>query len=199
MRKFRIGPMYTPPSLKGTLQRPSQSGGANWGGAAFDPQTGYLFVRAANAVGLNRLAKNDGSDPLVAVDYSNVFARGGESVSLPGGLPLVSPPWAVLTAVEGGPRTLAELVSATGLARATTHRLATALEDHGLLARDERGRWLLGPTIARLGAAAGGSSLLLAAGPVLEHLRDVTGESVQLYVIISTVHACGSSAPLGVF
>ena len=100
MRKFRIGPMYTPPSLKGTLQRPSQSGGANWGGAAFDPQTGYLFVRAANAVGLNRLAKNDGSDPLVAVDYSNVFVRGGESVSLPGGLPLVSPPWAVLTAVD---------------------------------------------------------------------------------------------------
>jgi quinoprotein glucose dehydrogenase len=100
MRKFRVGPMFTPPSLKGTLQRPSQSGGANWGGAAFDPQTGYLFVRAANAVGLNRVAKNDGSDPLVAVDYSNVFARGGESVNLPGGLPLVSPPWAVLTAVD---------------------------------------------------------------------------------------------------
>ena len=76
MRKYRIGPMFTPPSLEGTLQRPSQSGGANWGGAAFDPETGYLFVRAANAIGLNRLAKNDGSDPLVAVEYSNVFARG---------------------------------------------------------------------------------------------------------------------------
>ena len=100
MRKFRIGPMFTPPSLEGTLQRPSQGGGANWGGAAFDPETGYLFVRAANAVGLNRLAKNDGSDPLVAVAYSNVFARGGESVSLPGGLPLNSPPWAVLTAID---------------------------------------------------------------------------------------------------
>lgn len=100
MRKFRIGPMFTPPSLEGTLQRPSQGGGANWGGAAFDPETGYLFIRAANSVGLNRLAKNDGSDPLVAVEYSNVFARGGESVSLPGGLPLVSPPYAVLTAID---------------------------------------------------------------------------------------------------
>jgi quinoprotein glucose dehydrogenase len=100
MRKFRIGPMFTPPSLEGTLQRPSQAGGANWGGGAFDPETGYLFVRAANVVGLNRLAKNDGSDPLVSVDYSNVFARGGESISLPGGLPLVSPPYAVLTAVD---------------------------------------------------------------------------------------------------
>ena len=100
MQKFRIGPMFTPPSLKGTLQRPSQGGGANWGGAAFDPESGYLFVRAANSVGVNRLAKNDGSDPLVAVAYSNVFARGGESVNLAGGLPLVSPPYAVLTAID---------------------------------------------------------------------------------------------------
>ena len=49
---------------------------------------------------MNRLAKNDGSDPLVKVDYSNVFARGGESANLPGGLPLVSPPYAVLTAID---------------------------------------------------------------------------------------------------
>jgi quinoprotein glucose dehydrogenase len=100
MRKFRVGPMFTPPSLEGTLQRPSQGGGANWGGAAFDPESGYLFVRAANSIGLNRVARNDGSDPLVGVDYSNVFARGGESVALPGGLPLISPPYAVLTAID---------------------------------------------------------------------------------------------------
>jgi quinoprotein glucose dehydrogenase len=100
MRKYRIGPMFTPPSLEGTLQRPSQGGGASWGGAAFDPETGYLFVRAANSVGLNRVAKNNGSDPLVAAEYSNMFARGGESANLQGGLPLVSPPYAVLTAVD---------------------------------------------------------------------------------------------------
>ncbi len=100
MSKYRIGPIFTPPSLRGTLQRPSQGGGANWGGAAFDAETGYLFVRAANSVGLNRLAKNDGSDPLVAVDYSNVFARGGESINLPGGLPLLAPPYAVLAAID---------------------------------------------------------------------------------------------------
>jgi quinoprotein glucose dehydrogenase len=33
-----------PPSLRGTLQRPSQGGGEA-SGAAFDPETGYLFVR----------------------------------------------------------------------------------------------------------------------------------------------------------
>jgi len=100
MRKFRMGPMFTPPSLEGTLQRPSQTGGANWGGAAFDPESGYLFVRAANAIGINRVAKNDGSNPLVASEYSNVFARGSEPANLPGGLPLISPPWAVLVAID---------------------------------------------------------------------------------------------------
>src|SRR6516225_5879015 len=107
MTKFRIGPLFTPPSLEGTLQRPGQGGGGNWGGAAFDPETSYLFVRATRGVGLNRLAKNDGSDPLVAVAYSNVFARGGETVNLPGGLPLTSPPYAVLTAIDLNQGTIA--------------------------------------------------------------------------------------------
>jgi DNA-binding IclR family transcriptional regulator len=88
---------------------------------------------------------------------------------------------AVLWALEEGPRSLAELVAATGLARATAHRLATACEVHGLVARDEQGRFVLGPTLGRL-AAAGGTSLAALAAPVLEELRDVTGESVQLYV-----------------
>ena len=41
-------------------------------------------------------------------------------------------------AVEGGPRSLAGLVEATGFSRATAHRLATALEVHGLLRRTRR-------------------------------------------------------------
>jgi quinoprotein glucose dehydrogenase len=100
MKKFRIGPIFTPPSLVGTLQRPGQAGGANWGGAAFDPETGYLFVRANHTIGVNRVAKNDGSDPLVEVAYSHVFARGGEPAGLDGGLPLIAPPYAVLVAVD---------------------------------------------------------------------------------------------------
>ena len=100
MQKFRIGPIFTPPSLRGTLQRPSQGGGANWGGAAFDPDTGYLIVRANNVIGVNRVGKNDGSNPLVGVAYSNVFAGGGESATLPGGLPLIAPPYAILAAID---------------------------------------------------------------------------------------------------
>jgi glucose dehydrogenase len=107
MKKFRYGPIFTPPSLIGTLQRPTAAGGANWGGASFDPTLGYLIVRATNGISVSRVGKNDGSDPLVDVDYSNVFGRGGGGggeggvpANLPGGLPLISPPYATLTAID---------------------------------------------------------------------------------------------------
>jgi DNA-binding IclR family transcriptional regulator len=87
----------------------------------------------------------------------------------------------VLAALEAGPATLAQLVSATGLARPTAHRLAVALEHHRLVARDLQGRFVLGPRLGELAAAAGEDRLLAAAGPVLTALRDRTGESAQLF------------------
>jgi DNA-binding IclR family transcriptional regulator len=81
----------------------------------------------------------------------------------------------ILDALEAGPRGLNDLVEITGLSRATTHRLAVALERHRLVGRDEEGRFLLGPRLT-------GSTLEVAARPVLEDLRDRTGESAQLYV-----------------
>jgi DNA-binding IclR family transcriptional regulator len=87
----------------------------------------------------------------------------------------------VLAALEAGPATLAGLVGATGLARPTAHRLAVALEHHRLVARDMQGRSILGPRLRELSAAAGEDRLLAAAGPTLVQLRDVTGESAQLY------------------
>ena len=87
----------------------------------------------------------------------------------------------VLDALEGGPMSLAALVGATGLARPTAHRLATALEHHRLIARDMSGRFVLGPRLPELAAAAGEDRLVAAAGPVLAGLREATGESAQLY------------------
>jgi DNA-binding IclR family transcriptional regulator len=89
---------------------------------------------------------------------------------------------AVLHACESGPATLQDLVVRTGLPRATAHRLASALEGHGLLCRED-GRWALGPVLARMGGLAGsGPPLAEAARPALAALREATGESVQLYV-----------------
>jgi DNA-binding IclR family transcriptional regulator len=87
----------------------------------------------------------------------------------------------VLAAVESGPATLAQLVAATGLARPTTHRIAVALEHHRFLARDVQGRFVLGPRVAELASAAGEDRLLAVSQPVLTQLRDITGESAQLY------------------
>jgi len=89
----------------------------------------------------------------------------------------------VLDALAGGPLALADLVGATGLTRATAHRLATALEAHDLVRRDDEGRFVLGLGLVALGrAAADAFPLAEAAGPALQALRDETGESTQLYV-----------------
>lgn len=90
---------------------------------------------------------------------------------------------AILAAVQAEPLALAGLSQATGFHRATAHRLATALEDHGVLRRDSRGRFALGPKLVELGrAASDGFSLSELARTALEQLVADTGESAQLYV-----------------
>lgn len=90
----------------------------------------------------------------------------------------------VVRALAGdGPATLADLQERTGLPRATAHRLAVALEVHGLVRRDGAGRFCLGLEFVALGrAAADGLSIAQSALPALRDLRDRTGEGVQLYV-----------------
>jgi DNA-binding IclR family transcriptional regulator len=100
----------------------------------------------------------------------------------------------VLGALEAGPATLASLVSATGLARPTAHRLAVALEHHRLVGRDMQGRFVLGPRLSELATSAGEDRLLAAAGPVLMRLREITGESTQLYRRQGDQRICVSAA-----
>ena len=88
---------------------------------------------------------------------------------------------AIMAALEAGPRSLSELVSATGIARPTAHRLAVALEFHRFVSRDFSGRFILGARSSELATAAGEDRLLLLAAPALISLRDATGESAQLY------------------
>ena len=115
MKRFRLGPLFTPPSLQGTLQRPGSSGGVNWGGAAFDPETGILYVRTSEDADTNQVCENLGNDPRVDVEYSNncpygatrlMFreAGGPGTVEDPerelGPIPLIKPPYAHLVAVD---------------------------------------------------------------------------------------------------
>jgi len=101
---------------------------------------------------------------------------------------------AVIAAVERQPTALAGLVAATGLARPTVYRLAVALETHGLLRRDDEGRFVLGARMIALGrAAADAFPLRELALPALRELRDNTQESVQLYVRDGDFRICVAS------
>jgi DNA-binding IclR family transcriptional regulator len=136
----------------------------------------------------------------------------GSSVS---GVGVIDKTVAVLAALESAPRSLGGLVEATGFSRATAHRLAVALEAHGLVRRDEEGRFALGVRLIALGRAATEAiPLAEAAMPALAALRDETAESVQLYLRdgdrrvcvaslesphgLRTIVALGASLPLAV-
>jgi quinoprotein glucose dehydrogenase len=96
IKGFTLGPLYTPPSLDGTLTRPAAVGGANWGGAAVDPETGLLYVPSRSGFGVNRVAPPDparGSN----LRYMQTPAR---SPQMPDGLPLFKPPYSRLTAID---------------------------------------------------------------------------------------------------
>jgi DNA-binding IclR family transcriptional regulator len=101
---------------------------------------------------------------------------------------------------ERGPLSLAGLVDATGLSRPTAHRLAAALEAHRLVGRDGAGRYRLGlRVLAWAGAVSAEFGLAEAARPVLEALRDETGESAQLFVRDGDSRLCvaASERPAG--
>lgn len=95
----------------------------------------------------------------------------------------------LLYATAESPCGLAELCERTGMPRATAHRLASGLEAHRLLERDGQGRWRPGPAITEL-AAHVHDPLLAAGATVLPGLREITGESVQLYRRDGTSRIC---------
>lgn len=125
-----------------------------------------------------------------------------------GGVGVLDKTIVLLDALEVAPCSLAQLVEATGLPRATAHRLATALESHGLVRRDEEGRFTLGTRLVALGRAATEAHPLAgAAHRALRELRDGTEESVQLFVregdrrvciaAMQSLHGLRTIVPLG--
>ena len=76
LRTYRLGPLFTPPSLRGTLQRPRVDGGANWGGAALDPTTNRLYLRTTEGTTSNQVCQTDPDLPDVDVAYTNNCPRG---------------------------------------------------------------------------------------------------------------------------
>jgi quinoprotein glucose dehydrogenase len=97
LRKLRLGPIYTPPSAQGTLQRPGIIGGANWGGAAFDASSGRLFVKTSNQAHVARLGKPEQRPAEVEAEYTR---QGDTTAEFNNGIPLLKPPYAHLSAID---------------------------------------------------------------------------------------------------
>jgi quinoprotein glucose dehydrogenase len=99
---FKIGPLFTPPTVAtatvfGTVARPSTSGGANWSGAAVDPDTGMLYVPSRNAHSVLRLEEARAEQK---GNLRYMEARSGKPLAMPQGLPLFKPPYSRMTAIN---------------------------------------------------------------------------------------------------
>lgn len=87
------GPLYTPPALGGNIVRPGWSGGANWWGAAFDPETARLYVPSWAHFSFVVMEPGDASsDMTIRPRVSNLPG--------PQGLPLFKPPYSQLVALD---------------------------------------------------------------------------------------------------
>jgi quinoprotein glucose dehydrogenase len=103
-KQWTIGPMFTPPTLegtapgekKGTLYLPGWVGGANWGGAALDPETGTLYVPSVTFPWLGALVKGTGRFTYVQT-RKRLDREPGPG---PRGLPITKPPYGRITAID---------------------------------------------------------------------------------------------------
>jgi quinoprotein glucose dehydrogenase len=102
LAKYRLGPLYTPPSFQGTVMRPGVIGGANWGGGAFDPTTGMLYVKSSsNTPAILRLTPPDRSAANPRRDEVDAdYVNRAPPTSFMNGLPLLKPPYGHLTAID---------------------------------------------------------------------------------------------------
>ena len=108
LAKVRTGPLYSPPSLQGTVAMPGVIGGAGWGGAAVDPVAGWAFVKATNSPALFTLQKRDAASDTVDTPYMMDLAHSSLGVSqlnnaegaVRATLPINKPPYGTLTAID---------------------------------------------------------------------------------------------------
>ncbi|WP_198164293.1 pyrroloquinoline quinone-dependent dehydrogenase [Bradyrhizobium jicamae] len=91
---FDRGGLYAPPSQRGTIQMPGKAGGANWAGAAVDPETGTLYVSTQRLPSLSTVYKPE------PWESSYDLVGGGQFLQGPRGLPLFKPPFGSIVAID---------------------------------------------------------------------------------------------------
>ncbi|WP_263409059.1 pyrroloquinoline quinone-dependent dehydrogenase [Terriglobus tenax] len=100
LKTMKLGPLYTPPSYEGTMMRPGILGGANWGGAAFDPQSGILYIKANNMAAVAKLGVFDHTGPRAKEVDSDYVTEGRTNGLFHDGLPILKGPYGMVTAIN---------------------------------------------------------------------------------------------------
>jgi len=107
LEPYEHGPLYLPPSTKGSVILPGWVGGASWGGAAFDPATSVLYVPSVTMPilvrltppGIKTMLRNWFGRPERRVESDYEIGFVGE-LDLPGDLPVIKPPYGRITAYD---------------------------------------------------------------------------------------------------
>jgi quinoprotein glucose dehydrogenase len=94
LQTVRSGPANNPPSLEGTVVVPGFHGGANWSGAAFDPETQNLYVNSTNLPNIIQLkpAPEGAAYRYAHAGYTKFVDQEG--------YPAIEPPWGQLNAIN---------------------------------------------------------------------------------------------------
>jgi quinoprotein glucose dehydrogenase len=121
---LRFGPLYTPPSMEGTLGLPGIIGGGNWGSVAVDPDSGYLYVKATNSPALFKLGPADTSRTAAPYDIDRA-QRGATNIE---GIPIIDPPYGTLTAIDMNRGEIVWQVPVGDDARVRNHPLLAGVE-----------------------------------------------------------------------
>jgi quinoprotein glucose dehydrogenase len=96
LTQFDFGPLFAPPSEKGSILSPGLRGGASWAGAAYDPETDDLYVPSITAPSLIQLY----ADRWIQWPTPSFKALQRGYVTLPNGLPVTKPPYGRVTAIN---------------------------------------------------------------------------------------------------
>lgn len=175
-RDYRFGGLFEPPSMEGTLAMPGIIGGGNWGGAAIDPQTGYLYVKSTEEASLLKIAPAD--PETTAADYA--IDRESPRTLRIEGIPITNPPYGVLTAID---MNLGEIVWQEPVGDRPN------LRGHRLLAGVDLPERLGVAGAAGPVATAGGLVFLTGGGDVLYAFDAATGDVLWEVQLPATAYA----------
>jgi len=148
LKQFDRGPLFTPPTERGSVQMPGNVGGSDWGGAGVDPETGFLYVPSLTSPIVVQLVKGDPATGNMR------FRRGGlQNLPTLDGIPLYKGPYSQVTAYDLNRGTIAWQVPIGEGPR--NHPLLTALK-LGPLGNGTRGAPLVTGSLLFVSQASGG-------------------------------------------